>query len=103
MHLLFITQKVDRADWLLGFTHGWLKALAGKVDRLTIICLEQGETELPSNVRVISLGKERGARSGFDGFHGVIDERGRALLLERSEDGRDVGGHSGPVLLGAGP
>ncbi len=60
MHLLFITQKVDRADWLLGFTHGWLKALARKVDRLTVICLEQGQTDLPANVRVISLGKEHG-------------------------------------------
>lgn len=60
MHLLFITQKVDKADWLLGFTHGWLKILARKVERLTVICLEQGQTELPDNVRVISLGKERG-------------------------------------------
>ena len=60
MRLLFITQKVDRADWLLGFTHGWIKALAKHVERLTVICLAQGETELPSNVNVISLGKERG-------------------------------------------
>jgi glycosyltransferase involved in cell wall biosynthesis len=60
VHLLFITQKVDKADWLLGFTHGWLKALARKVDRLTVICLEQGQTDLQANVRVISLGKERG-------------------------------------------
>ena len=60
MHLLFITQKVDRADWLLGFTHGWLQALAACVERLTVICLAQGETDLPPNVKVISLGKERG-------------------------------------------
>lgn len=60
MRLLFITQKVDRKDWLLGFTHSWLKTLAARVDSLTVICLEQGETDLPPNVRVISLGKERG-------------------------------------------
>jgi len=60
MHLLFITQKVDRADWLLGFTHGWIKSLAKHVEQLTVICLAQGETDLPPNVRVISLGKERG-------------------------------------------
>jgi glycosyltransferase involved in cell wall biosynthesis len=60
MRLLFITQKVDRSDWLLGFTHGWLKELSSRVEQLTVICLEQGETELPANVRVISLGKEHG-------------------------------------------
>jgi glycosyltransferase involved in cell wall biosynthesis len=65
MHLLFITQKVDRADWLLGFTHGWIKSLASHLGRLTVICLAQGETALPPNVSVISLGKERGVgRSG---------------------------------------
>ena len=73
MRLLFITQKVDRADWLLGFTHGWLKTLAGKVDRLTVICLEQGEVDLPANVRVISLGKERG-----------VSRLGRAVRLGRA-------------------
>ncbi|HKZ69188.1 MAG TPA: hypothetical protein VJ020_03855, partial [Anaerolineales bacterium] len=51
---------MDRADWLLGFTHGWLKALAARVESLKVICLEQGETDLPPNVEVISLGKERG-------------------------------------------
>jgi glycosyltransferase involved in cell wall biosynthesis len=61
MRLLVITQKVDRADWLLGFSHGWFKALAQRVEHLTVICLQQGETDLPANVRVISLGKEHGA------------------------------------------
>src|SRR5262245_26820171 len=60
MRLLFITQKLDRADWLLGFAHAWVKTLAARVEGLVVICLEQGETDLPSNVRVISLGKERG-------------------------------------------
>jgi glycosyltransferase involved in cell wall biosynthesis len=72
MHLLFITQKVDRADWLLGFTHGWLRSLAARVERLTVICLAQGETDLPSNVKVISLGKERG-----------VSRIGRALRFVR--------------------
>ncbi|MBI3244036.1 MAG: glycosyltransferase family 4 protein [Chloroflexi bacterium] len=61
MRLLFITQKVDRADWLLGFAHGWVKSLAARVEQLTVICLAKGEVDLPSNVKVISLGKERGA------------------------------------------
>ncbi len=73
MRLLFITQKVDRADWLLGFTHGWLQSLAARVDRLTVICLQQGETDLPANVKVISLGKERG-----------VGRLGRALRFGRA-------------------
>ncbi len=60
MRLIFITQKVDRADWLLGFAHGWVKSLAARVEQLTVICLAKGEMDLPSNVKVISLGKERG-------------------------------------------
>ncbi|HLB48243.1 MAG TPA: glycosyltransferase family 4 protein [Anaerolineales bacterium] len=73
MRLLFITQKVDRADWLLGFTHGWLKTLAARVDKLIVICLEQGETDLPPNVRVISLGRERG-----------VNRLGRAINFVRA-------------------
>lgn len=73
MRLLFITQKVDRADWLLGFTHGWLRALAARVDKLTVISLEQGETDLPPNVRVISLGRERG-----------VNRLGRAINFVRA-------------------
>ena len=61
MKLLFITQKIDRNDWLLGFTHSWLKTLATRVEGLVVICLERGETDLPKNVKIISLGKEQGA------------------------------------------
>lgn len=60
MRLLFITQKVDRGDWLLGYTHGWLQAIAARVEHLTVICLGRGEVELPANVELISLGKEAG-------------------------------------------
>lgn len=56
--LLVITQKVNKNDSNLGFFHEWLLRLAGKVERLTVICLEKGEYDLPSNVRVLSLGKE---------------------------------------------
>lgn len=73
MKLLLVTQKVDRADWLLGFTHGWVKSLAARVEKLTVICLAQGETDLPSNVKVISLGKERG-----------VSRVGRAIRFARA-------------------
>lgn len=60
MKLLVITQKVDEQDGVLGFFHRWLTQLAKHFDFVTVICLGKGEYHLPSNVRVLSLGKERG-------------------------------------------
>lgn len=60
MNLLVITQKVNKNDSNLGFFHEWLRRLAGKVEKLTVVCLEKGEDTLPENVTVLSLGKEKG-------------------------------------------
>ena len=57
--LLFITQKVDRQDDLLGIYHRWIEELAGRFDKISVICLYQGRNELPQNVYVYSLGKEK--------------------------------------------
>jgi len=59
MKLLFITQKVDKNDDLLGFVHGWLSELAKHCQSITVICLGKGQYELPLNVKVLSLGKEQ--------------------------------------------
>lgn len=61
MKLLIITQKVDQNDQLLGFFIEWLKKFSQKFDKLTVLCLERGEFNLPSNVEVISLGKDHGS------------------------------------------
>lgn len=60
MKLLIITQKVDKDDDVLGFFHGWLREFSKHFEKITVICLYQGRTELPSNVQVLSLGKEHG-------------------------------------------
>ncbi len=60
MKLLVITQIVDETDSNLGFFHNWLKKIASNVDHLYIICLKEGAHSLPSNVTVLSLGKEKG-------------------------------------------
>src|SRR3989339_1896861 len=59
MKLLVITQKVDRDDAVLGFFHRWLEEFAKHCEKITVICLGQGEYQLPANVRVLSLGKEK--------------------------------------------
>lgn len=60
MKLLIITQKVDEDDQLLGFSVGWLSHLAEKFDQINILCLQKGRFNLPDNVKVTSLGKDRG-------------------------------------------
>lgn len=61
MKLLIITQKVNKNDPILGFFHGWIVEFAKTFDSIVSICLEKGEYNLPSNVKVLSLGKESGA------------------------------------------
>jgi len=58
MKLLFITQKVDKNDGVLGFVHGWLEKLADEFESIVVVCLGVGTYNLPGNVSVISLGKE---------------------------------------------
>ena len=76
MHVLMLTRRVDRDDWLAGFAHTWIKRLAQHphIDQLDVICLEQGHIDLPTNVRVFSMGKERcaGRLAEFLAFHWAI-------------------------------
>jgi len=59
MNLLIITQKVDLDDDLLGFMHRWIEEIAGHCQNVIVICLWQGRYNLPDNVKVLSLGKEK--------------------------------------------
>ena len=59
MRLLIITQKVDKDDPILGFFHGWICAFAKKFKSIVVVCLEKNRFQLPDNVTVLSLGKER--------------------------------------------
>jgi len=78
MKLLVLTQKVDRNDPVLGFFHDWLVEFAKRVEGVVIICLAKGKYELPSNCRVLSLGKEEGVskiRYIYRFFKYIIQER----------------------------
>jgi len=59
MKLLIISQKVDINDDNLGFFHYWLEKFAGKLEKVYVVCLSEGEHNLPENVLVYSLGKEK--------------------------------------------
>ena len=60
MELLIITQKVDLVDPILGFFHRWIEKFAHHFERVEVIALEVREHNLPANVSVHSLGKEKG-------------------------------------------
>lgn len=62
MRLLIITQKVNKDDPILGFFFRWITEFTKHFESLVVICLEKGnhdQNELPANVRVLSLGKEK--------------------------------------------
>lgn len=61
MRLLIITQVVDKNDSVLGFFHSWIERFAQHFDAVEVLCLKEGDHNLPEKVRVSSLGKERGA------------------------------------------
>jgi glycosyltransferase involved in cell wall biosynthesis len=65
MKLLFVTQKMDKDDSVLGAYHGWVIELAKRFENITVICLFEGKHELPENVSVYSLGKEKGEVSSL--------------------------------------
>ncbi len=60
MKLLIFTQKVDTLDDNLSFFHRWIEEFAKHCESIIVICLFEGTHDLPKNVRVLSLGKERG-------------------------------------------
>jgi glycosyltransferase involved in cell wall biosynthesis len=60
MKLLVVTQVVDSTDTYLGFFHEWIRELAARFEQVEVVCLYEGAHTLPANVRVYSLGKEKG-------------------------------------------
>lgn len=58
VRLLIATEALDRSDPLLGFFHRWIEEFARHASRVHVVCLGQGEKDLPTNVAEHSLGKE---------------------------------------------
>ncbi len=59
----FFCALIDPSHDIAGFVLDWIRALAARLERLEVVALEvvdQAGADLPENVRVHSLGKERG-------------------------------------------
>src|SRR3989344_2752577 len=65
MRLLVLTQIIDPKDSVLGIYHKWVASLAQKFEHIEVICLTLGKYDLPKNVTVQSLGKEKASGSHF--------------------------------------
>ena len=59
--LLVFNLATDADDPILGFTTGWLNRLARAYAHVDVITMRMGRLEVAPNVRVYSVGKERGA------------------------------------------
>lgn len=60
MNLLIVTQKVDKNDENLGAFYYWFEEFAKRFEKVTIIASSVGEEDLSNNVKIFSLGKEKG-------------------------------------------
>jgi glycosyltransferase involved in cell wall biosynthesis len=82
MNLLMFNLVTDANDPILWFSADWATRLARHFRSLTIVTMRAGQYEFPDNVRVFSLGKERGyselRRLGLFYWH-----VGRILLTRR--------------------
>jgi len=59
MRLLWFNLATDLDDPILAFTSSWIRAIANKVESIHVITMRLGRTELPENVRIYSVGKEK--------------------------------------------
>ena len=80
MRLLITTQKVDKNDYVLGFFHNWLLKLAPHFKDVHVIALSVGEYDLPENVHVYSLGKEKTKKTNTLIYQSIFD---RAVYVFR--------------------
>ena len=60
MKLLIVCQALDKKHPILGFFHRWVEEFAKHATSIVVIASHVGECDLPQNVSVHSLGKEKG-------------------------------------------
>ncbi len=90
--ILVITQKVDQEDDLLGFFVAWLREFARSFDRVFVIALAKGKYDLPSNVVINSLGKEKNAPKFIQAF------RFYKLLFQLVPQADSIFAHMSPIF-----
>ncbi len=85
LRLLFITQELDAQGSYMGVAHLWSRLLASRVRSLHVVAAAARTTDLPGNVHVHSLGKEKGV-GRLERWLRLL-ERCNALIGGRRVDG----------------
>jgi glycosyltransferase involved in cell wall biosynthesis len=91
--IVVIVQRVDEHDDHRAFLIGWLKEFAKIFDEVSVITVAEGAHALPSNVRVYSLGKERGISKFGQGL------RLYQYLIRLLPGARGVFAHASPIFV----
>jgi glycosyltransferase involved in cell wall biosynthesis len=83
VRLVFVTQKVDVDDPILGATVAKLRALAARCDEIEVLALAVGRHDLPRNVRFTTFGGSRRSLRGlrYARALGAVLRRGRPDAL----------------------
>ncbi len=95
MRLLVFTQALDKNDPILSAYHRLVGEIAKNFDSVVAVCLKEGERDLPKNVKVLSLGKEKGESrwkyvSNF--YRYIFGEKYDAVLVHMNQEYVLLGG-----------
>jgi glycosyltransferase involved in cell wall biosynthesis len=60
IRILLFNLATDADDPILAFATGWIRELAERTEWIDVLTMRKGRFDMPSNVRVYSLGKEHG-------------------------------------------
>jgi glycosyltransferase involved in cell wall biosynthesis len=59
-----VTQKVDLADDLLGFTHGWIEAFSDRMEKVYVSAIRIGDHRLAEKAALLPMETGRDSRAG---------------------------------------
>ena len=92
-NIIIIAQKIDADDDHRGFFIDWLKEFAKQFDTVSVITVAEGTYELPVNIHVYSLGKEKGASKFIQAI------RFYRYLLRLIPNSIGIFAHSSPIFV----
>jgi glycosyltransferase involved in cell wall biosynthesis len=81
--LLMFNLATDADDPILGFATGWITALAKRVEVVHVITMRAGRVDMPGNVQVYSVGKEKGysePRRAIEFYRQLLQVLGRERI-----------------------
>lgn len=98
MNLLMFNLATDADDPLLSFTTGWINGLAAHYERIDVVTMRTGRLAVAPNVRVWSVGKEK----GYSEARRLVEFYRIVLRLRRERDYAACFAHMMPLFVALG-